>query len=314
MYMKGEVMIAQDCRILLKRHMETRQVLERHVLEFDTGEKNVDVYNISAPFSWEERTLLLGRVEPRDSEFSHILCFEAQGDRWIRREDFPDMALQDPFFAKIGDELIVGGVEVFFARPGDVNLSWRTVFYRGGSLAGLRRFAQGPEMMKDIRLCQLPNGRILLLTRPNGKIGWIVLNDLCELTPERLAAAPLLEDHFVEGQWGGANELHPLSDGTVGVLSHIAAFDDAGDRHYYSSAFRLDPDSGRCTPMKIIACRDDFLPGAAKRPDLRDVIFSGGLICHGNGLATLYCGISDAGAQCAVIPDPFAPMPDKGSC
>lgn len=301
-------MIARDCNSLLKRHMENRRVQDRQVLAFETGEENVDVYNISAPFSWEGRTLLLGRVEPRDSEIAHILCFASRDGKWIRVPEFPDIELQDPFFAFVDKELVIGGVEVFYATPESKNLSWRTVFYRGETLRGLRRFAQGPEMMKDIRLKQLPNGKILVLTRPNGKIGWTVLDSLDGLCPEALAQAPLLEDHFVEGQWGGANELHLLKNGKVGVLSHVACFDEAENRHYYSSAFCLDPDNGRCSPMEMIACREDFLPGPAKRPDLVDVIFSGGLVRGMDGSATLYCGISDAGAQCITIPDPFTAM------
>lgn len=301
-------MIAQDCQILLQHHMVNRRCGNGRVLEFVTNEDNVDVYNITAPFSWEGRTLLFGRVEPRNSEISHILCFEQDGEKWVRCRDFSPLSLQDPFFAVINGEFVLGGVEVFYACEDDEHLSWRTAFYRGHSISELRRFSQGPEMMKDIRICALPDGRILALTRPNGKIGYAVLDRLEDLNANTLEKAPLLADHFVAGQWGGGNELHVLKNGKVGVLSHIARFDERGDRHYYSSAFGLDPGTGVCTPMKIIACRDDFLPGPAKRPDLTDVIFSGGLIRNSDGSAILYCGVSDAGAQSLQIPDPFLEM------
>ncbi len=307
-------MIAKSCKTLLEQHLKDRHCEKAHVLEFITNEENVDVYNISSPFCWNGRTLLFGRVEPRDSELSHILCFTPEGGKWNRCDDFTSLSLQDPFFAVINDELILGGVEVFYAYEGAANLSWRTVFYRGHDLAQMHRFAQGPEMMKDIRLCALPDGRILFMTRPNGKIGYVVLDSLDALNAEVLANAPLLQDHFVEGEWGGSNQLHVLKNGKVGVLSHVACFDAAGDRHYYSSAFCLEPDTGACTPMKMIACRNDFLPGPAKRPDLVDVIFSGGLVRDGNGTATLYCGVSDAGAQALQIADPFVEMESPDFC
>lgn len=301
-------MIARECKTLLQQHLANRSCDHGQVLQFVTEEDNVDVYNITAPFSWQGRTLLFGRVEPRDSELSHILCFQPEGETWVRCRDFSPIALQDPFYTVIDGELILGGVEVFYAHEGDKNLSWRTVFYRGRTLSGLRRFSQGPEMMKDIRLRALPDGRILVLTRPNGKIGCAVLDSLDQLNAETLEKAPLLEDHFVDGQWGGGNELHILKNGSVGVLSHIACFDGQGNRHYYSSVFCLEPNTRVCTPMEMIACRDDFLPGPAKRPDLIDVIFSGGLVRNPDGTATLYCGVSDAGAQSLRIPDPFLKM------
>jgi len=48
-----------------------------------------------------------------------------------------------------------------------------------------------------------------------------------------------------------------------------------------------------------------FLPGESKRPDLMDVVFSGGLVRDGQGKARLYAGISDAEAQVMTIDDPF---------
>ena len=57
--------------------------------------------------------------------------------------------------------------------------------------------------------------------------------------------------------------------------------------------------------MKIIAVRSDFPEGPAKRPDLVDVIFSGGLIRKDHGLADLYVGASDKEAYCIEITDPF---------
>jgi len=105
-------------------------------------------------------------------------------------------------------------------------------------------------------------------------------------------------------EWGGANEAHVLSDGTIGVLGHIARMDAEG-KHYYPMVFCLDPESGQAGPLKMVATRRCFPPGPAKRPDLEDVIFSGGLRRGDDGSAVLYAGICDAWAAQITIPDPF---------
>lgn len=85
----------------------------------------------------------------------------------------------------------------------------------------------------------------------------------------------------------------------------IACFDRERNKHYYSMAFSINPETCEKTPMKIIAVRNDFPRGPGKRPDLEDVIFSGGLIRLGNGRAILSVGVSDAEAYRIEIPDPF---------
>lgn len=114
-----------------------------------------------------------------------------------------------------------------------------------------------------------------------------------------------MEHQFIPEEWGGANELHRIAGGKIGVLSHIAGFDTEGNRHYYSTAFCFNPETGEYGPMKMIAERRNFQPGPSKRPDLEDVIFSGGLVRLGGGKAELYCGVSDAEGQKVLIDDPF---------
>jgi hypothetical protein len=72
--------------------------------------------------------------------------------------------------------------------------------------------------------------------------------------------------------------------------------------------FALDPVTGDHSEIRVIARRADFLDGPAKRPDLVDVVFSGGLVRKDDGSADLYAGISDAEAQRITIPDPFRPF------
>lgn len=269
-----------------------------------------DVYNITAPFIDRGEAVIAGRVERRDSEHSEVVFFHESGGVWKPRQGDPVLALQDPFYSRIHGQLVVGGVEIFPhpARPGQ--LGWRTRFYRGSEVRDLKPFAVGPDGMKDIRLVELANGRVGVFTRPQGEIGgrgtigYTQIDSLDELNADVINGAELLEQFYPE-EWGGANEAHLLANGLVGVLGHIARFDEAMNKHYYPMVFAFDPETKTPSAMEIIAVRDDFPPGPAKLPSLVDVLFSGGIIRKGDGVAELYVGVSDAEAHRIVIPDPF---------
>lgn len=303
----------RSCDELFKEYQENKKVISTQRMQFYLGDEDKrDVYNISAPFYWNGETLIAGRVEARDSEDSETIFFEEQDGRWIKKEGYPVLKLQDPFITKLEDEIIVGGVEIYDDPICSGQLAYRTIFYKGKTIPELKRFAQGPERMKDIRLLPLTGNDILVFTRPQGEIGgrgkiaFTHLLDIGQLEVESIEKAKLLENQFYDDEWGGANELHLLSNGKIGVLSHIAKYDEQGDRHYYSSCFCFDPKKGEYSPMKIIASRDDFTKGDAKRPDLVDVIFSGGIIRKPDGTAVLYCGVSDAQGHSIEIQDPFS--------
>ncbi|OWR28524.1 hypothetical protein CDO73_18445 [Saccharibacillus sp. O23] len=277
-----------------------------------------DVYNIAAPFEDEGESVIAGRVERRDSEESEIVFFTEKEGVWTPREGAPVLRLQDPFRAEIDGELLIGGVETYPDpdRPG--GLLWRTVLHRGTKIADLKPFFRGPERMKDLRLTRLTDGGVGVFTRPQGdkggrgKIGFLRLEALDELNADDIEQAPLLEPQFDDEEWGGANEIHLLADGRLGVLGHIACFDDHGDRHYYPMTFVFDPETGMHTEIRLLAVRADFLPGPSKRPDLRDVVFSGGLIRQSGGRALLYAGVSDAEAQVLEVDDPFGTFESRG--
>ncbi len=271
-----------------------------------------DVYNITAPFMDNGEQIIAGRVEDRGKESSKVMFFVKRNGEWVPRNGAPVFALQDPFFTFIQGELVFGGVEVYF--DGDdphYVTSWRTVFYRGQSINELEPFAKGPLTMKDIRLVELENGGIGVFTRPmmvdgaRALIGYTEIGALEDLTEEVIDGAELFRHQFLPEEWGGANEAHLLSGGTVGVLGHVARMEENNIRHYYPMVFAFDPTHKRYSPMKLIATRSMFPDGPAKRPDLEDVIFSGGLVRHKDGTASLYAGVSDAEAHVIVIPDPF---------
>jgi hypothetical protein len=280
-------------------------------LRFEGAGEN-DVYNITAPFAFDGGLLIAGRVEARAVERSRIMFFEESGGVWKAVAGAPVFeGLQDPCVTFIKGELVIGGVN-FPVKMADGGTGWRMEFYRGKTLGTLTRFFNGPDRMKDIRFTELADGRVGVFTRPQGekggrgKIGFTIAESLETLAPETLDAAPLLAPQCVAEEWVGCNEAHPLADGSLGVLGHIANFDAAGGRHYYAMAFRLNPFTSEATPPRMIAERGHFPEGAAKRPDLADVIFSGGLSRKADDSAILYAGLSDCEAGWAEIPDPFA--------
>ena len=130
------------------------------------------------------------------------------------------------------------------------------------------------------------------------------IDNLDDLNINIINEAPLLEDLFIDEEWGGANEARSLDDSTLGILGHVACFDEDGNRHYYPMTFKLNINTLEVKNQKIIAIRKNFKPGEAKRADLEDVVFSGGLVLNGDK-AVLYAGISDAEAQLIEIDNPF---------
>lgn len=301
----------ESCKQLLETFYANPRITKVQKLTF-SGVGNRDVYNITAPFQYDGEEVLLGRVEERDSEFSQVFFFTCKNQVWSPRIHTHTYNLQDPCMTIIKGELIIGGVEVITAvdNPSKI-VSWVTQFYRGFHIDSLCHFASGPGTMKDIRIIELNDGRVGVFTRPQGarggrgQIGFTIINSLEELNEQTFINAEILTEQFVSEEWGGANEAHLLGNGHVGVLGHVACFDTVGNKHYYSMVFAINPETCEKTPMKIIAARSDFPRGPGKRPDLEDVIFSGGLIRSGNGRAVLSVGVSDAEAYQIEIPDPF---------
>lgn len=274
------------------------------------GVGGMDVYNITAPFSSANLTAVAGRVEPRDQEISTVIFFREKDGVWHPIPGTPRFELQDPFVTVVNNELVLGGVRVYPIKHG---LGWNTEFYKGPDLFSLAHFFSGPRGMKDIRLCDMKNGNISVFTRPQGAkgglgtIGYTQCRGLDALSCVLIESAPLLEHMFHPSDWGGANETHLLANGEIGVLGHAACYendDKSHVRHYYSMAFTFNPDSRAFRDFRIIASRDQFPDGPAKRHDLRDVIFSSGLVRR-DGISRLYAGVSDAEAHWIDIPDPF---------
>ena len=279
------------------------------------GVDGFDVYNISVPFSCGGRTYIAGRVEKRENELSFVRLFEQTGEDEYTAV-YPHLSfrhLQDPFVTVVRGEIVLGGVQIV-THPLDEKriISWQTLFFKGKTPEDLKLFAVGPSCMKDIRLCEMADGRVAVLTRPQGKkggkgkIGFTVLDRLGDLCADTILDAAIDPSYFLPEEWGGANDVHLLKNGLLGVAGHIACRTAEG-LHYRSMAFALDPATGAHSTLRIIASRSDISSSpASKRPDLQDVLFTGGILRHGTGQATLYTGVSDCESWRAEIPDPFA--------
>lgn len=269
-----------------------------------------DVYNPTAPFFYDGMKLMICRVEKRDSEHSKAIFFkEIEENVYEKMMNMPEYDLQDPYISKIGEYYVFGGTEIFEHPENKGNLWWRARFYYGTRLDDLKPLTVGPSGMKDIRLVGISENKIGVFGRPQGNIGgrgkitFGIINHLNELTPEKIDSLELIEK-FHDDEWGGVNEARLLSNGHIGVIGHIAKYSNEPDRHYYPMAFSLNPETMEHTEIEIIARRSHLLPGPTKRPDLKDVLFSAGLVVE-NGKSILYTGVSDCEIQCVEVQNPF---------
>lgn len=308
-----DIFKARRCTALLEDYRKEKSVHSANRLVFD-GVPGYDVYNISHEFEDDGKHYIFGRVEKRDNELSHVRIFRKVSD-FHYTADFPDMVFenfQDPFVTRIQGELIVGGVQISPDPLSRKIINWRTLFYKGKTIKELALFAGGPSHMKDIRLVELESGEIGIFSRPQGllggfgKIGFAIAPSLEEVTEEAILGAKIYDTHFCPEEWGGANHILPLSSGKLGILGHIAYRCEKGLLHYHAMAFVFDCETMTHTPVKIIATRSDVPSGTSKRPDLADVLFSGGLVAKANGRYNLYTGVSDCEACVLEIDNPFA--------
>jgi len=300
---------------LLEAHRANPKIKATNQIQF-LGVRGFDVYNISSKFVYKGESYIAGRVEKRDSEISTVRFFKRIGNNIYEATREVLKNLQDPFVEIIDGQLLVGGTEIYPDETGKIT-SWRTVFYQGSSFSDLRKIIQAPLKMKDVRIAK--GEHYYMMSRPQGgaakwgKIGFDIANALHHITTEFIENAPLIEDLFGDDCWGGANQIHFLKNGMIGVLGHVARMSVGDIRHYYGMTFAIDPRTRKRTDMKIICERSDFAQGAAKRLDLIDVVFVGGIVRNSNATATLYTGLSDAEAHCAIIEDPFIEYEELGS-
>lgn len=263
-----------------------------------------DVYNVSVPFEapgLPGSRVLAGRVETRDSEQSTVVFFTEEEGVWQPVPGAARLDLQDPFVFAVRGTRYLGGVEIQVPDVGDLvgEIRYRTIVLRCDDLTELVPVFDGPWGMKDLRFGELPDGRVAVVTRPQGgadgrgRIGVTVVDAVESLTVADIERAPRLEGLFLPEEWGGVNQVDVLDDGRLDVLAHIARFDDQGGRHYYPITFEIDPVALSWTAPQMLFERGDLPDGESKRPDLRDVVFPGGRERR-DGRTSVICGVGDA--------------------
>jgi len=302
---------AQSIKLLLRKY-DAKTIKRAKKLNF-IGVDNRDVYNITAPFKIRRTNYILGRVEPREHEEETKTIFfrrPRHSYTWHIDETCPIFDLQDPFVFRFRNTIILGGVEVI-QRAVKKGLSYRTVFFKGKDIHNLKKLSPGPWGMKGIRFIELPNAKIGVFTRPQGKrgrrgkIGFEIIDSLQKLTPRTLSRADIIKNLFARGEWGGVNEVHLLSNDKLGVLGHIAQFSRSKKRYYYPIVFMFNYETKEVSGLKIITTRSDLPKGEAKRDDLYNVIYPGGLVRNKHGIAKLYAGLADAESYEITMKDPF---------
>lgn len=282
------------------------------------GVDGYDVYNASIPFEFSGTRYIFGRVE-RHGEWaaSHIALFEeTERDVFQRVPEFEMMPLEDPFVQWIGGELVLGGTKA--VKEGGEVKTYFLEFFRGPDPFHLKPFTTGPDYMKDIRLIELPSGRIGFFSRPRSEeirakfgseavIGYAEVESLDALTPEAIAAAPAIAGLLGKDEWGGVNQCYLLADGRIGLAAHVATAGEVACngirfQHYCNAAFVYDPVSGTTTAPRIIATRGLYPPGEPKLPHLADCAFTSGFVFRPDGLVDVYSGVGDSAEGRITLP------------
>jgi hypothetical protein len=132
---------------------------ENAILTFK-GIDGYDVYNCSIPFECKEKFYIYGRVEkPNEWARSRTMLFEnTTKDVWTRVTNSMIYQIEDPNIALINGKIVLGGPFVYFKQG--VGVGFNNMFYQGTDLEDMYYFTMGPRDMKDIRLVELPEGKI----------------------------------------------------------------------------------------------------------------------------------------------------------
>jgi hypothetical protein len=301
------------------RFEETFKPTETALLTFK-GAEGLDVYNCSIPFRWGGKHYIFGRVEKREEYArSWVRLFEETGkDEWTVVKNSMIYPLEDPYVSLIHGELVMGGTHVRM-RQGKIDTLY-AYFYRGTDIHNMYYFTTGPDLMKDIRLVELADGRIGVFSRPRNKdisakygseamVGFTIINSLDDLNAETIEHAPYLDGLFEQGQWGACNQAYLLENGKLGAIGHFAYADNSDEKNpqivYFPISFVLDPATVKISGLKVIGTRKSFPPGPMKLPNMREVVYTSGIIIRKDGKTELYGGLGDCMEGRTVIPYPF---------
>ncbi len=292
-----------------------------------------DTYNPTF-YEGSNDMIMAFRCEPRSSNaaapvsYHPSIAFARQDARgiWRLAKDLePFTMMEDPFIFYAEDrgvqQVVFGGVWVRNVRG---KIIPRTEFYKGVTLETLERIPFAMiDNMKDVRLMQLPDNRMLVCRRPQGdkymrgRITLHVIDSLDELVDIDKIDLPVLAilDSCQDAlDWVGVNGVQILKDAEgrawVGLLGHVALEDHHHTVHYAICTYRIAlqdllSNQVRNVCPHIIATRSCFEDGPSKTDGLKDVVFPG-YLQHIDGYKyRLWAGLSDARIGCVELEDPF---------
>lgn len=306
---------------LRKVFHEKGRVYESALLTFQ-GVDGYDVYNCSIPFTWQGKRYIFGRVERRE-DFANSVTFlfeETGKDCYAPVQGAVVYPLEDPHVAFIGDEIIMGGTHVRKSR-GEID-TFYGYYYRGKNPKFLNHFTCGPANMKDIRLLQLPSGKVGVFTRPRGKhiaeqygssaiVGYCELDSIDQLDATIGDTARVIPGLFDKDEWGGCNQVYALKDGRIGVIGHRCYLEQTESvelQVYMNMSFIFNPDTFEVSDMKIIGDKKCYPHTPHMLPYLADCAFTTGIEMRPDGKADLYSGVGDVTEGRIVIDPPFGDL------
>ncbi len=292
----------------------SKRVFESTLVKFN-GIDGWDAYNSSIPFEVDGKRYIFARIEKRDEWATSVskLFYEVARDEWSLLPYAETYPLEDPFVAKVGGEIVLGGTHV--RKIGGSPEVYCCYFYKG-TLDKMTYFTTGPAGMKDIRLVELSEGRIGVFSRPrrpcaNGAqsaVGFTVIDDIMKLTPELVESAPYINGLFGAGEWGGVNQAYLLESGKIGGIGHTSWVERRGEldfQIYTNTAFVLDPETLELLDYKMIGTSAAYPATEPKKPHLADCVFTSGIEMRADGKVDLYSGVRDAYVGRITIDYPF---------
>ena len=307
-----------DVKALREIFHQTKRIYDGALLRFE-GVDGYDVYNCSVPFEWKGKRYIFGRVERREDFANSVtVLFEQTGpDTYAMVPGAMTYPIEDPHVAVIGGELILGGTHVR-KRGGKIDTLYG-YFYRGDDPTFLSLFTCGPDGMKDIRLIELPSGKVGVFTRPRGKhlmekygseaiVGYLELNSVDEIDETIGDKARIIDGLFADAEWGGCNQCMMLPDGRIGVIGHRCyriPTETTEVEAYVNISFVFDPKTFAVTDMKVIGDKDCYPDTPAMLPYLVDCAFTSGIVARPDGKVDLYSGLGDVQEGRIVIDAPF---------
>ncbi len=283
------------------------------------GVPEYTVYNATPPVRvrifGKMESIIVGRVEKLDEWSSSHVCFFRRIDEHnygLMEEicpiidENPSISFEDPSIVFVSGDIILGVVEATHLSDERYGIETlgdkyviKTRYYRGLDLNDLEQFAVVEG--KDSRICPVENGGIIWMSRPQGSfgglgmIGYRELSSIDDLASATWRDVTLIEDLFLDGSWGGVNELHfnPARPSIISAVCHGAFQDDHG-KVYFVFWVAIDRPTRRVVEVIPLALRDDFPSTSAKLQELGRVVFPTGIQYPDSGLPRLYGGLGDA--------------------